>query len=106
MLIANIEKEINGCPKYTINRYGEVFSIKFNRRKKLNTWINYTGYLEVGFSVNNRRFKKRIHRLLAEHYLSDWDNALEVNHINGIKTDNRLENLEMCTSSEKHTTCI
>ena len=41
-----------------------------------------------------------VHRLVAQAYLKDYSENLQVNHINGIKTDNRLENLEMVTAKE------
>lgn len=68
--------------------------------------LNSKGYKCVrlknpAFAKNkDRRKNYRVHRLVAMFYLSDYSEDLQVNHKNGIKTDNRVENLEMVTNSE------
>lgn len=57
--------------------------------KQLKPYVNF-GYLTVG--IGGKR--KKIHRLVCETFLPQVDGMLDVNHINGIKSDNRLENLE------------
>jgi len=58
------------------------------------------GYWYVEMTNNNKSHKVSIHRLLCIIYLPNPENKLHVNHKNGIKTDNRLENLEWCTPLE------
>ena len=57
-------------------------------------------YMIVNFSIKHKTINKFVHRLVAQAFLKDYDEKLEVNHKNGIKYDNRVENLEMVTRIE------
>ena len=90
-------KPIPNYPNYAITKDGEVWSLRFN--KKLTPCKNSRGYMQVVLCKDLKYKNYTIHRLVAEAYIDNVNNYKMVNHINGIKTDNRIENLEWCSHS-------
>jgi hypothetical protein len=60
------------------------------------------GYMIIGFTVNNIKVNKYVHRLVAEAFILNPDNKPQVNHIDCDKENNHANNLEWCTNSENH----
>ena len=63
------------------------------------------GYLILGIRYNDRNTSFLVHRIIAEAFLGPCPPSKEVNHKNGVRTDNRLCNLEYVTRQENVTHC-
>ena len=82
--------------------------VRINRDTSSKRWsdrylkgrLNKHGYLQFNLRVDNKGSNKDIHRLVASHYIPNPDNKPQVDHINRIRTDNRVENLRWVTLSE------
>jgi len=88
---------------YIVNSDGSIINRRTNKEVKFS--INHKDYykarLHTPLSKNpDGRKPYYQHRIIAMFYLDDYSSELQVNHKNGIKTDNRVENLEMMTCSE------
>lgn len=86
-------KDIKSNPDYQVSNLGRVWSKKSNRYMKLQK--DNCGYLRVQlYSGNGKARTEKVHRLVAIAFIDNPDNLPEVNHINHIRDDNRIENLE------------
>ena len=65
------------------------------KEKILNPSVDECGYLHVRLAINSNYTLFKVHRLVAMHFLNDYDEKLTVNHINHNRWDNSVNNLEM-----------
>jgi hypothetical protein len=86
--------------KYLISNLGNVKSLLRNEKILKNMPLGKTGYLCIDLCYNGKITKHIIHRLVAKVFIDNPENKEQVNHINGVKTDNRVINLEWSTRSE------
>lgn len=91
-------KVITGFPNYQVSNKGEIVNTKTG--KFLKPQIS-RGYLTIQFYVSKGKPKKfRIHRLVARAFIPNPLGLLEVNHKDGNKTNNSVDNLEWVTAKE------
>lgn len=86
---------------YIASNYGRIISLPRNTTsgKLLTPQLSKYGYYVQSLTKNGKRKLCRTNRLIALTFLSNPNNLPMVNHINGIKTDNRDCNLEWCDGS-------
>lgn len=88
-------KEYEGM--YSVSSDGRVFSYKSNKYLKLQSNKHY---LKVMLTKNGEQIQKLVHRLVAEAFIPNPENKKEVNHIDGNKLNNSIDNLEWVTPKE------
>lgn len=94
---------IDGYQNYMISNCGRVKSLNYNHTRKekiLVPLFNSDGYLHVKLYKNNKVKTITVHRLVASSFIENSESKPQVNHKNGIKTDNRSQNLEWTTAKE------
>lgn len=81
---------------YDIKPNGEIYRIK--DCVKMKCCIDVEGYVKFSPTIDGKKYQLKVHRLVATKYIPNPNNYPQVNHINGIKNDNMVENLEWCNA--------
>lgn len=93
-------KQIKNFERYYIDRNGVIYDSK-RGMKEICQWIDNVGYKQCVLRNNdNKKCFKRVHRLVAETFISNKYNLPQVNHIDGDKTNNNVDNLEWVSNRE------
>lgn len=86
--------------EYEVSNTGKVRRKSTLRELKPHTTTTSKEYLYVNLWKNNKGYNRSLHRLVAEAFIPNPENKPQVNHINSIRTDNNVGNLEWVTVSE------
>lgn len=99
IIMEEIYKDIKGYEGiYQVSNMGNIKSLNYRKTGKESILKLKKTKKDYNFIYLNKYYS--IHRLVAESFIPNPDNKPQVNHINGIKTDNRVKNLEWVTQSE------
>lgn len=88
---------------YQVSNYGNVRSLNYKRTGKskiLKQQKHKSGYLKVNLYINGSMRTYLVHRLVCEAFIDNPENKPEVNHVDGNKGNNAIDNLEWTTRSE------
>ena len=87
---------------YQVSNFGNVRTVK-NGEAEMSQQENRNGYMTVHLRNKGVERRAMVHRLVAEAFIPNPDELRDVNHKNGDKSDNRLENIEWVSHSDNMT---
>ena len=87
---------------YSCDIEGNLYSHRFNKTIKLKLSLHNKGYLLCNIYYETGKKLTRVHRVIATCFITNTENKPDVNHKNGIKNDNRADNLEWCDYIENN----
>ena len=95
--VVNINGDVKTISRQVSGKNGSLRTIK---SRYLKAEIDIGGYYRYKLWYNNKNKSLFMHRLIAIHFINNPENKPFINHIDGVKTNNSIENLEWCTQSE------
>lgn len=87
---------------YAVSDTGLVKRTDVNPERTLKPSHDQDGYFIVSLCKKNKRTTRSVHKLVANAFIPNPDNKPQINHKNGVRDDNRVENLEWCTVAENN----
>ena len=89
---------------YEVSSWGRVKSKK--RDVVLKTQMDKKGYIRCSLQKDGKLSTFKVHRLVGQHFIPNPENKPQINHINSIKHENNIDNLEWCTNLENQRDAI
>ena len=85
---------------YQVSNFGRVKSIGYGKERVLKAGVNSRGYLNVVLFKDGKGKSFTVHRLVAIAFIPNPENKEQIDHIDTVRTNNRVSNLRWCTQEE------
>ena len=101
-----ILKKLDKYPEYAVTDTGDLYRIELNGKpiepRKRKPVTTHDGYKRVQLSSGGKQYQQPVHVLVLEAFCGDAPEGFETAHLNGIRDDNRIENLRWTSKKENH----